>query len=58
MAGHDGGVLHEVRHFLQQRRMRCHEATHAATQPAGMSLQLTPNPGLALAAIENHEILE
>ncbi len=58
MARDDGGVLHEVRHFLQERGMRRHETTDAATEPARMRFQLAPDPRFALRTVEDDEVFE
>ena len=56
--GDDRRILDEVGHFLQQRRLRGDEAADAAAQLARVRLELAPDLRLALAAIEDDEVLE
>ena len=56
--GDDRRVLDEVRHFLQQRRMRRDETADPPAQLARVRLQLAADLLLALGAIEDDEVLE
>ena len=47
--GDDGRVLDEIRHFLQERRLRGDEAADAAAQLARVHLELAADLRLALA---------
>jgi hypothetical protein len=54
----DGGIFDEIRHFLQQRRLRGNQTTDAAAEPAGMRFKLAPQLRFTLAAIQDDEVLE
>ncbi len=58
VARHDRRVFDEIGHFLQERRLCRDEAADAATELAGVRLELAPDLRFALRAIEDDEVLE
>ena len=57
-AGDDRRVLDQIGHFLQQRRFLARRAAHAALQPLRFRVELARDLVVALAPLENHEVLE
>ena len=51
-------ILDEVGHFAQQRRLRGQLGADAAAEPARVRFELAPDLLLALAAVEDDEVLE
>ena len=58
MTGDHGRILDEVRNFLQQRRMSGDESADAPAEPPRVRFELASNLRLALATIEDNEVLE
>ena len=57
-AGDDRRVLDQIGHFVQQARLAVHGAAHAPLQPLRLRVELARDLVVALAALEDDEVLE